>query len=237
VTDGKPQWREPTRGGERQREQPPWVAPWRYPAKVLREQHDLAPMRKCSTSGASILALAMLALAPFAEAQTQGAASSVTVQSTSGYPPGSAANPHILTHQQLLKLIRLNQHIGNSQEIIGAAATALHLTRNENLPVHGLDCALKNGHSIDFAQFRQDMDGFVFTETNRDGNFMFHVDSDLNPIAAIRIIGATSMSPIVVVPLSLDEPASRENLGATLSAWAAIIDKLAAADDPAVGRP
>jgi hypothetical protein len=191
-------------------------------------------MKKCCTHRASILVLATLALAPFAEAQTT--VSPATASATSGYPSGSAANPRILTHEQLLKLIRLNQHIGISQEIIGAAATVLRLTKNEDLPVHGLDCALKNGHSIDFAQFRQDADGFVFTETNRDGNFMFHVDSDLNPIGAIRIIGATSMSPIVVVPLSLDEPAAKENLEATLSAWAAIIDKLAAADDPAIGR-
>jgi hypothetical protein len=194
-------------------------------------------MKKCFTNSASILALAMLALAPLAEAQTQGAVTSATAPPASGYPSGSSASPRILTHEQLLKLIRLNQHIGNSQEIIGPAATVLHLTKNEDLLVHGLDYALKSGHSIDFAQFRKDTDGFIFTETNKDGNFMFHVDSDLNPVGAIRIVGATSMSPIVVVPLSLDEPAAKDNLDATLSAWASVIDRLAAADDPAVRKP
>jgi hypothetical protein len=103
--------------------------------------------------------------------------------------------------------------------------------------VHGLDCALGDGREIDFAQFRQDTDGFVFTEMNRKGNFMFRVDSALRPIAAARIIGATSLSPIEVVALAPDEPEARENLDATLSAWAQIIDKLAADHEPAAGRP
>jgi hypothetical protein len=165
-------------------------------------------------------------------------ATPVRSQTLAPAPPASVrlAKP-ALTHDKLMKVIWLNQQAGTSQEIIGPAATVLHLTQNEDLLVHGLTCALREGHSIDFAQLRSDADGFVFTETNREGNFMFHVDGALNPLAAARIIGATSISPLEVVALSLDDPEAQANLDATLSAWAAIIDKLVAARNPAAGRP
>jgi hypothetical protein len=152
-------------------------------------------------------------------------------------PSQPAAIPRSLTQEQLTKMIRLNGRIGTQQEIIGPAATVLRLTQNRDLPVHGLDCALGDGHEIDFAQFRQDTEGFVFTEMNRKGNFVFRVDSALRPIAAARIIGATSLSPIQVVALAPGDPEARENLDATLSAWARIIDRLAADNERGAGKP
>jgi hypothetical protein len=181
---------------------------------------------------AGIAVLAILALASLAESQTLGTSPPAT-----DAPQRPAADRHILTHEQFLKMIWLNQQIGITQQIIGPAATALHLSRNRDVLVRGINYALKNGHEIDFAQSGPGADGFVFTETNPAGNFMYRVDSSLNPIAAVRIIGATSMSPIVVVPLSLGEPEARDNLDATLSAWATLIDGLAAGQDPGGGRP
>ena len=178
-----------------------------------------------------LIAMAILAIAAPGRADAQAAPSPAPA-----WPSQPAAFPRSPTQDQLRKMIRLNAQIGTQQEIIGPAATVLRLTLNRDLPVHGLDCALGNGHEIDFAQFRQDTDGFVFTEMNTKGNFMFRLDSALRPIAAARIIGATSLSPIEVIPLAPGDPEARENLEATLSAWAQVIDKLAADNERASGR-